>query len=668
MFISNLLVKNCDITMKTILSEKYLSKCLKSFLLFTIFSTGSLTSFAQVDGDEDIFFETDTLIIDEIDVIEDEDDDYNDTWKTARITDDMTVDSEQNKQWRMGESKFSAKPKNAWEVGIHGGHFFIDGDVDRLVPGGFGVGLHLRKAINYVFSVRGDVMFGRAYGIDPQFWSHRDARYDNSDNGGGLVESVFDPYAPNADGSFEEWFPRHRTTYGYVALEGVVNIGNLLFHKERNKWNFNVAAGPGLDTHLTELDLLDENGDIYTSLRSRVEWTRAKFDTQSGRADIRNDIKEIYDGTYETEGFKKAGIFRIGDETNVHVVFVTSMGVARKLGKRFNIGLEHQVMISDNDYLDGIKFRNNEDQTNNADISHYTNLRLGINLGNFDKVTEPLYWLNPIDGVMNDIATLKQRPELDLSDEDEDGVIDMLDQELDSEPGCDVDTRGITLDSDGDGLIDCKDAEPFSPPGCEIDERGVADCPTECCMDEATVRSIVKNEASSFRTVAAPTAAPVTNTIIKSGCGDWYLPMIHYDLAKSNVKPEYTAHLHHVATVMKKCPSLCVVAHGHTDNRNDNDYNTKLSYDRANNAADYLVREYGIDRSRIKVMYGGEERPLIPSPTNEADHYMNRRVEFRTCEATDFNMSAPVGSSSAPVQSSGGVIQDYYNGNKNSGY
>ena len=43
-------------------------------------------------------------------------------------------------------------------------------------------------------------------------------------------------------------------------------------------------------------------------------------------------------------------------------------------------------------------------------------------------------------------------------------------------------------------------------------------------------------------------------------------------------------------------------------------------------------------------------------------------LEFRTCEATDFNMSAPVGSSSAPVQSSGGVIQDYYNGNKNSGY
>ena len=514
-----------------------------------------------------------------------------------------------------------------------------------------------------------------------QTWKHRLSTGNggvvnpNIDNGGGLVEDVFDAYAPRPDGTYEEWFPRHRTTYIYATMQGVVNIGNLLFHKERNKWNFNVAAGPGLDHHSTMLDLLDADGGIYTDLKSRIGWTRQKFDTKAGRVQIRKDIKATYDGTYETEGFKKKGIFRIGDDINIHAVFITSAGVARKIGKRLNIGLEHQVMVSDNDYLDGIKFRTSEDQTNNADISHYTNLRVGINLGNFDKVTEPLYWLNPIDGVMNDISSLKQRPELDLSDEDGDGVIDMLDQQLDSEPGCDVDTRGITLDSDGDGIVDCKDCEPFSPPGFEVSECGKADVPVECCIDESTVRSIVKDEARSFKAVNTAAPAPrastnTTNTIIKSGCGDWYLPMIHYDLAKSDIKSEYTSHMHHIATVMKKCPELCVVAHGHTDNRNNNDYNTKLSYDRASNAASYLVTEYGIDRSRIKVMYGGEERPLIPSPTNEADHYMNRRVEFRTCESTDFDMSAPAGSTTAPSNNvqSGEVIRDYYNGNKNSGY
>src|SRR5690606_36492206 len=105
-----------------------------------------------------------------------------------------------------------------------------------------------------------------------------------------------------------------------------------------------------------------------------------------------------------------------------------SLGVSRKLSKRINIGLEHQVMLSDNDMLDGIRFRTAYDQTNNNDIAHYTNIRVGINLGNFDKVSEPLYWLNPLNYQMNDIAELKQRPVFDLTDSDGDGVIDMLDQ------------------------------------------------------------------------------------------------------------------------------------------------------------------------------------------------------------------------------------------------
>ena len=61
------------------------------------------------------------------------------------VADEMTVSAEQNKSWRMGQTSYSAKPKNAWELGIHLGHFVIDGDVDRRIPGGYGLGLHLRK-------------------------------------------------------------------------------------------------------------------------------------------------------------------------------------------------------------------------------------------------------------------------------------------------------------------------------------------------------------------------------------------------------------------------------------------------------------------------------------------------------------------------------------------
>ena len=112
---------------------------------------------------------------------------------TTGVADEQTVNAEQNKSWRMGQSSYSAKPKNAWELGVHVGHFFIDGDVDTKLPGGYGLGLHLRKAIHYVFSVRADFMYGSAKGLDPQLWNT------------GLVENVYTPY--NSVGA--SWFPSY---------------------------------------------------------------------------------------------------------------------------------------------------------------------------------------------------------------------------------------------------------------------------------------------------------------------------------------------------------------------------------------------------------------------------------------------------------------------------
>ncbi|MBK9581245.1 MAG: OmpA family protein [Saprospiraceae bacterium] len=525
------------------------------------------------------------------------------TLQKTGITDEMTVNADQNKNWRMGQSSYSAKPKNSWELGVHLGHLFIDGDVDTKIPGGYGVGLHLRKAIHYVFSVRADFMYGQSKGMDPQGWT-------TTEFGGGLVES-------GSTGNFN----------GYAKYT-------------------TLSEG----THSTKLDLLDASGNAYTGLAA-IRGTD-KFNTKAGRKEIISDLEAKYDGKYETAGFKKAGIFRLGDETNVHVVFTASMGVSRKISKRINIGLEHQLITSDNDYLDGIHFRTALDQTNNNDISHYTNVRLGINLGNFDKVTEPLYWLNPLDAQMNDIAALKQRPVFDLTDTDQDGVIDMLDQEMETVAGAPVDTRGVALDSDGDGIADHKDKEPYSPPGYVVSKEGVAD--VKCCINMDDVNKAIDVKAGSFKAA--------------SDCGKWFLPMIHFDLDKANIKPEFYGHLHHVASVMKMCPDLCVTVQGHTDVRSSNNYNNGLSYSRAENVANHLVSQYGIDRSRIKLMYGGEETPMVSNTRGEKEHYMNRRVEIRICAPEDTDMARPEG---APVGTSKGVKStntSKFIGNKNSGY
>ena len=91
----------------------------------------------------------------------------------------------------------------------------------------------------------------------------------------------------------------------------------------------------------------------------------------------------------------------------------------------------------------------------------------------------------------------------------------------------------------------------------------------------------------------------------KNDCGKWFLT---YDSLRSwQIKNQTRIlwSLHHVASVLKQCPSACVAVVGHTDVRSSNTYNNMLSYNRAQAAVDYLVTNYGIDRSRLKLMYGG---------------------------------------------------------------
>jgi OmpA-OmpF porin, OOP family len=439
-------------------------------------------------------------------------------------------------------------------------------------------------------------------------------------------------------------------------MQGIVNIGNILFHKPNNKWNWYLGIGAGLSNHTAKLDLLDAAGNPYTGLIGKTGFTAPEFNSKAGRGRIKDKLKSIYDGKYETEGPKKAGIFRVGDETNIHVMFTGSVGVARKISKRFNIGLEHQVMATDNDYLDGIRFLNSVAFTQDVDIAHYTNIRLAFNIGKLDDKSEPLYWVNPLDATMNELAELRARPKLDLTDTDSDGVIDMLDQEDNTPAGAHVDTRGIALDSDNDGLADYKDKEPFSPTGFQINGDGVAQVKKcESCLTEADVFRMIDSKASSFKP-----------SKVESDCGKWFLPMIHFDLDRSNLKPEFYGHLHHVATVLKQCPSVCVSVIGHTDVRSANGYNTLLSYNRAQAAIDYLVSNYGVDRSRLKLMYGGEDAPMVGRSRSEKEHYMNRRVEFRVCEPTDNDMARPEGGSAGRSKRTGSGSS--FKGNKNSGF
>ncbi|MBC7886002.1 MAG: OmpA family protein, partial [Saprospiraceae bacterium] len=220
----------------------------------------------------------------------------------------------------------------------------------------------------------------------------------------------------------------------------------------------------------------------------------------------------------------------------------------------------------------------------------------------------------------------------------------------DTPAGAPVDTRGIALDSDSDGIPDYKDKEPYSPPGYVVDKEGIAN------VQKLTSEDV--NKAIDVK-IAAYSAG-------NSDCGKWFLPMIHFDLDKANIKTEFYGHLHHVATVLKMCPDICVAVAGHTDVRSSNNYNNALSFNRAENVVNYLVTQYGLDRSRFKLMYGGEDTPLVSTSNREKEHYMNRRVEIRVCGANDVEMARPEGASTGKGVKSNNSSR--FIGNKNSGY
>src|SRR5664279_2262708 len=56
---------------------------------------------------------------------------------------------------------FPSKPRNETEVGISGGMFSISGDVSAKLPTA-GFGIHIRRALGYIFSLRLQYVYGGA--------------------------------------------------------------------------------------------------------------------------------------------------------------------------------------------------------------------------------------------------------------------------------------------------------------------------------------------------------------------------------------------------------------------------------------------------------------------------------------------------------------------------
>lgn len=101
---------------------------------------------------------------------------------------------------------------------------------------------------------------------------------------------------------------------------------------------------------------------------------------------------------------------------------------------------------------------------------------------------------------------------------------------------------------------------------------------------------------------------------------------INFEYNKSTITNESYEILNDVAIQLKRNPDIKIKICGHTDAQGSDEYNLKLSEDRANSVKTALIN-LGINKNRIKVKGYGKTKPIAPNDTEE-NKKKNRRIEF----------------------------------------
>lgn len=291
--------------------------------------------------------------------------------------------------------------------------------------------------------------------------------------------------------------------------------------------------------------------------------------------------------------------------TNKTTEFVVPMalGVKYKINKKFDVGIEAEYTLVNSDKLDALVIQS--EKSGRFDKWSYISANFTYKFGSRQTQEEHLEWVNTLENYMT-LTDAKLANLYTVKDSDNDGVIDELDWEPDTEEGAIVDTHGRTLDSDGDGIPDHLDPEPYSSPMLPVDENGVNIRPdglTNQMINE--VKELVKTEVSG-----------------------WFLSIAFFDLDKSNIRTSEIPELYRVAKYMLKYPESKMMIKGYTDVRASEKYNLGLSERRTNAVINYLSDTYGIDRDRFVGSYYGKADNMFINATSEQQHQLNRRVEI----------------------------------------
>ncbi len=141
----------------------------------------------------------------------------------------------------------------------------------------------------------------------------------------------------------------------------------------------------------------------------------------------------------------------------------------------------------------------------------------------------------------------------------------------------------------------------------------------------ATIAEPIVEEVAEPRQDRVQSESEPEPTVVTKSYPTQNISGSNFDHDSAKVSPEASEQLDGLVTFLKENPQAKVEIVGHTDSSGSEEYNQKLSENRALAIADILIAK-GIEESRMTIIGQGESNPIASNETAKGRE-QNRRVE-----------------------------------------
>jgi OOP family OmpA-OmpF porin len=229
-------------------------------------------------------------------------------------------------------------------------------------------------------------------------------------------------------------------------------------------------------------------------------------------------------------------------------------------------------------------------------------------------------------------------PERGEGDRDGDGILDEADQCPDDPEDLDQfeDDNGCPdTDNDNDKIPDVEDICPNEPEDVDgwEDTNGCPD-PDNDADRIFDVDDVCPNEPEVYNGHEDDDGCPDEGRVKIIGTDIKILDKVYFEYDSATIKEESFDILDAVAATINGNPQITLIEiSGHADERGDDNYNQRLTADRAASVVAYLIKKEVKEHKLLSAGFG--EYCPVDKAHNEAAWEKNRRVEFKILTVDD---------------------------------